>query len=443
MKNVSELKNYDCFRKTGLMLLHRYLKELLNCEVNIEEQPIDNFSKYMNIDFEENIKQYAYVVSENKVVLSIKVIEEDAIIALLPIYLVGKMVGMISKSYLEQIGSAISIELTKCYKLNFNSAELLMGDSLENRVIHSCFAKRIYEVDRFNYLISYLKKLCLLTFENECFNTGFILTNSGYDYVKETVHKRNGIINQLSDSYDLNRAIRPDRRFWYMADGKTTYYLLSASHHIESLFTAPYDSSMALFWKNYSMEDIIWGVDIAFRVINHNQISIMASDGVEFIGIENTWKMRDYKIIKKIVQENANLTESIVDCVLYYVMNCAQTNKSTILWLPSDVSSNALETKLIGLKKFFMMDIDITDERNIKSVERIISSDGVTVVNNNGKIIYNGCVVNLAAASNTKKLTGTGETAARLLASNGIAIKVSQDGIVKIFFDENDAPYTF
>ena len=39
--NVSNLKNYETFRKTGLILLHRFLVELLNCEVNIEEQPIE------------------------------------------------------------------------------------------------------------------------------------------------------------------------------------------------------------------------------------------------------------------------------------------------------------------------------------------------------------------------------------------------------------------
>jgi len=88
--NVSNLKNYETFRKTGLILLHRFLVELLNCEVNIEEQPIEIFSQYIEVDFTENIKKYAYIIDENRVVLSVKVIEGDEIIALLPIYLVGK-----------------------------------------------------------------------------------------------------------------------------------------------------------------------------------------------------------------------------------------------------------------------------------------------------------------------------------------------------------------
>ena len=121
--NVSNLKNYETFRKTGLILLHRFLVELLNCEVNIEEQPIEIFSQYIEVDFTENIKKYAYIIDENRVVLSVKVIEGDEIIALLPIYLVGKKIGCIAVNYLEQIGSAITIVLTQCYNQNFNGAE--------------------------------------------------------------------------------------------------------------------------------------------------------------------------------------------------------------------------------------------------------------------------------------------------------------------------------
>ena len=107
MKNASELKNYTIFRKTGLINLHRSLVELLNCEVNIEENSIKEFGEYIGVDLTENIKRYTYILSDDKVVLSVKVIEKPNIIALLPILLIGKNIGKIQCHYLEQIGSAI------------------------------------------------------------------------------------------------------------------------------------------------------------------------------------------------------------------------------------------------------------------------------------------------------------------------------------------------
>ena len=54
---------------------------------------------------------------------------------------------------------------------------------------------------------------------------------------------------------------------------------------------------------------------------------------------------------------------------------------------------------------------------------RILSSDGVTVIDKSGKIIYHGGIVDLNAGI-TKGLAGTGETAARI--SLGVFVIVQQ-----------------
>ena len=154
------------------------------------------------------------------------------------------------------------------------------------------------------------------------------------------------------------------------------------------------------------------------------------------------YELRDYGIIKKIIRENTHLNDDCVDCLLYYVMTSSQTNKSTILWIPEE--EEKVGDLLASMKKTFTENIDITDERNIESVKRILSSDGVTIINSSGEIVNNGCVVELSAiGANNRKLTGTGESAAKLLAKNGIAIKVSQDGMIKVFISDHEEPYVF
>jgi len=251
--------------------------------------------------------QLAYIIDENRVVLSVKVIEGDEIIALLPIYLVGKKIGCIAVNYLEQIGSAITIVLTQCYNQNFNGAERLFGEYLQDKVIYSCFAKHIYQTDRVSFLISYLKKLCLLTFENKEFTTGFILTRSIFDFNKEKFHARGGTIYNLKQPQDIFKFIKPDRRLWYLVDGETSFFLTNQQFKITNIYTISSEKDARNYWDSYSLSKILCGNDIVFRVVNHNQISIVNSDGIEFIAIENSWKFRDYKVIKAIVQENSNL----------------------------------------------------------------------------------------------------------------------------------------
>ena len=48
---------------------------------------------------------------------------------------------------------------------------------------------------------------------------------------------------------------------------------------------------------------------------------------------------------------------------------------------------------------------------------------------------YYGCIVNMDSAK-VNAVKGTGETVASLLASNGVAFKISQDGTIKVFLNE-------
>ena len=128
MRNASELKYYSIFRKTGLLNLHRTLVEMLNCEVNIQENAIEEFCEYAGVDLTENIKRYVYILSNDQVILSVKIIDKPDIIALLPILLVGKNIGNIQSTYLEQIGSAISLVLSECYEHNFRGGKMLRND---------------------------------------------------------------------------------------------------------------------------------------------------------------------------------------------------------------------------------------------------------------------------------------------------------------------------
>lgn len=443
MRNASELKYYSIFRKTGLLNLHRTLVEMLNCEVNIQENAIEEFCEYAGVDLTENIKRYVYILSNDQVILSVKIIDKPDIIALLPILLVGKNIGNIQSTYLEQIGSAISLVLSECYEHNFRGGERLFYDYLGERIVYQCFGKRRFNVDRFNFIIQFLKKLCLTTFENENFTTGFIVTNSVYDYIDEKMHSRSGILYPLFTPHDIFKFTKSDRRIWYLADGISSFYLVDHSLIIRDLYVIPQNIDMLNYWSMYSMDKILWGSDIVFRVINHNQISVMNSDGIEFISVENTWKFRDYKIIYSIFKEYTLLKSDMISCLVYFILDCSRNNKSAILWIPKDIEKKKLENNLIGCKKTVKTNISILDTRNEQIVKRIITSDGVTVINSNCEIVYNGCVVNLSNLSHSNKLSGTGEIATRLLAENGLAVKISQDGNIKIFYESNKPPYIF
>ena len=64
------------------------------------------------------------------------------------------------------------------------------------------------------------------------------------------------------------------------------------------------------------------------------------------------------------------------------------------------------------------------------------------IIDANGKIRYFGCIADISKAK-AGGIKGTGETAASLLAQNGMAIKISQDGPIKIFIEGMDGYIPF
>ena len=75
-------------------------------------------------------------------------------------------------------------------------------------------------------------------------------------------------------------------------------------------------------------------------------------------------------------------------------------------------------------------------------IEKILASDGAVVIDGNGKIIFESVFANMNGdSSSAVKLAGSGETAARLLSQNGVAVKISQDGTIKIFYGNEKLYY--
>ena len=72
----------------------------------------------------------------------------------------------------------------------------------------------------------------------------------------------------------------------------------------------------------------------------------------------------------------------------------------------------------------------------------MLSSDGATVIRDTGEIEAFGCMVDMSGAEPTG-IKGTGETAAGILAKNGFAIKISQDGTIKVFLNGRDKAIKF
>ena len=128
--------------------------------------------------------------------------------------------------------------------------------------------------------------------------------------------------------------------------------------------------------------------------------------------------------------------------LLYYVLFCSKNDISSLIWMPKDIKTYKDALKEGTINKFARTSFYINDQSYSPLVKRMLSSDGATIIRSTGEIEAFGCMVDMSSAEPTG-IKGTGETAAGMLAKNGFAIKISQDGTIKVFLNGRDKAIKF
>lgn len=228
-------------------------------------------------------------------------------------------------------------------------------------------------------------------------------------------------------------------REWYLVDGQEAVYMLSQASSFINYAFVPISVGGDFLQKSV-WGSVLYGADILFRTENGMDCSLITSDGIEFLLQGNHWCFRNYSMIKNRVCSFVSLENKVFSALLSYVLFCSKNGISSIIWVPTQTKSGSIKRLLKNRNFFGRKRISIIDPVYNGLIIRFLSSDGATIISPKGNVLGFGCIVD-----NTKIIAsgikGTGEMAARLLAQNGIAFKISQDGAVKLFVNENEEPF--
>lgn len=433
--NICKLKNYGNFKNSGLTLLVGFLKSFFNCDVRLQQHPIEKFEEHFNLDVHSNPRRNCYRISENEMAIIVKVwgANKNEIMAVMPIVLAAENISNTANTLFEKLSILISKKLTECYSNSFHFGPKYFGDGFAREFIATCLSARHYDFSRILFLIETFEKLAGTTFEGNYFTTGLIISRSLFEYNGKNGKNRGGVLYRLENDYDVIRKPLVDKRFWYLMDGMNSFYITDQTLVIRNLFIRNEAStSVDGFFDSYYLEDTLFGSDIAFRVIGPNEISIITNEGFEFIKIENRWKIRNFEYLNRYLKARLTMEDSVRQGIIYYSTVCSKNHCSSIIWIPQNEDINAINALVSSKNKIWRNELFITDGKNQCIIQRLLSSDGVTIISSSGKVLYCGAIVKLDI-SEKEGLMGTGENAAKTLSQNGVAIKISQDGNIKIY----------
>ena len=438
-KKWSNIKNCNIFRDYIKPLLLTNINNISNCNVELLDISITEIKEMFNVDILSNVKRKVYSLGTNKFLLCLKVFDKEfQPIACMPFIIEYKYYGDNDGYIWEKLGLTIEELIHESYVIDYSNYSSLFGtDYFSTRLISNIY--RNEKRDELQTLINYSIKLSNTYFENEFFSSGFLYVSSIENY-KSEFKKQIGNLLELRNPFCLSNQISPGKRDWYLVDGINNFYIIkkrndsSKGVYCRHIFSLNNDSLQ----NRFNIHKILSTNDVLIRCLNRNSISIINYDGYEFSYIENQWKFRNVNVLRKYFFENG-FNMDCFENLISFVLKMADNNQSSLIWL-TNLNHDRLGEVIMNNNLLLNDSININDLNKSTLIERMLSSDGLTGFDYDGNLIVNFGIVNLNGKDAPGKKSGTGETAAKVLSSYGIAIKVSQDGLIKFFFPNEDGP---
>lgn len=431
-KNIQDIRGYQELKNGPHLILIHTLSNLLSAKVDLQFNPIKIYKELYDLDIVENPKRTTYKIdSQNHVFLVSYAVVGTTY------YLLGiKMTSPLLKYLNSRLFNNISTSITKCLcdaaKNNFRNCMDTFGEPLITQMLSKTISIGSFNRSKISYILSLFKDIRSTTFEGKYFSTGIILTKSIYLYKNKNLDKGQYLVLPNEQSHRLYD--EQGRRFWFLADGIRTFFITDLKSSINAIYL---NNGTNDYVSDSFLESRLLGWDVLIRVLNGRELSIIDSNGCEYLHQENVWKYRDYNALKECLKGYISLDDQLYHSIMKYILKCSREDKSSILWVISDEDSLL---KLITNTQPNKILKDSYEKLNINTpsleplIDRLLASDGAIVINLRGDILCYGVFADLSQNPHLG-VRGSGETAASILGKNGLAIKISQDGPITIFVE--------
>lgn len=427
--SIADVKNYSLFLEHGQPELNSFLVRFFGLDrVCFQTGKLNIIKEWLKV---EELEQIMPVKGEDesKICLLSQIVIQDKVVAYYPYVLEGRTVSSLvrSEGLLKRITEIISEQVTICYLRGFKGGDWLFGDIFAQRLIANCITRNGYKGRDFAHLVEKMGQLSVTTFEGEYFTTGIIVSQKALHYKKNKLrYNKPRHIDQL------------DKRDWFLADGNSSFLLVEPSLHANSLYIVEKKKSenyIEDFFENYYLSGTLNDNDFIIRTVGPNEISISDIYEREFVKVENVWYFRDKKNFDRFLQSELGINDKVSNAIIYYTLKCSRKHISSIIWIPQKTDAKSIEELTAENRiQIWKKKLDLLLESNEVLIDKVLASDGAMVIEKSGKVMYENVFAKMEKVKSTSgALGGTGEAATKNLAQNGVAIKISQDGTIKVF----------
>lgn len=226
-------------------------------------------------------------------------------------------------------------------------------------------------------------------------------------------------------------------------DGRNSFYLIDNWQKIHGIIVAldpkrfgmiDRCSLMHVLPLVKTMPGRVWAAFIG----QNNDVNVVASGGVHLRWEGSYWRMRDISILTSILATHG-CSQDLSNAIAMVCHSLSDIRNGTVLLIPDEIgklpnSVGSIDSSDLGKAlRFAFLNQSFVDITSSNSILGVLSSDGLTTISKDGRILSCGDIIDISSATHMKP-TGGGRTHAAVAASAyGVTIKVSEDGPITVF----------
>lgn len=317
---------------------------------------------------------------------------------------------------------------------------------------------RFFREDRYDILwqvqnlFNALKKLSFERYEGDPATTGVFVTKKDLEEFHEYAFSKNFEIIKLKNEYEVDGSLFEGPLSYRYINGINSFYLARIDRErpkikiINILQKTNNALSAVDRLCNYGLFEMIAesnNENFAIILNSKSEIEVLFGERRVLLWRKGKWSIFDPDIFREFLEND--LSDEDKDAIIWTIYALSKIRHGTLLLIGSFNNKNIDHLKkgsVAGQHSLSQELIGKIRKKSIKELKengdllKILSSDGLTIVDTDGNILDTGVITDTSKITRTDFMGG-GRTTAAIAASNfGKVIKVSEDGPIELYVKE-------
>jgi DNA integrity scanning protein DisA with diadenylate cyclase activity len=293
-------------------------------------------------------------------------------------------------------------------------------------------------------LMQILKKLSYERYEGSPATTGFLVFRTRTESLRAKAKELGFEWLDIGPVEVSGNFFKEPLSYRYI-DGNNNYYAANIERSvvatIRHLDFASGDAVDRLSYAQFSKIVDAAGKNAFGALLNNaSELEIVLPKRKIIVWRKGAWSVFDPQIFRSFFENQ--LTDDAVNDLLWTVYSLSKTRHGTIVLLSDMTEKQLKDIKVGSVAGDNLLSIKLIRRLKGRSVTalksegtliRMLSADGLTIIDHHGKIVDTGVITDTSKVAN-KGTAGGGRTTAAIAASNfGKVIKVSEDGPIELY----------